>query len=1191
MTRETAKQPTPAPPPRPGRVRRVARRVVRGLLLTVAVTVLLVAALATVVATVPGARESLLRRGLDMASGAVPGRLEAADVRWPGLGRLDLYGVAWTDGADTLARVDTLSLDLALDALRHRDLRVHRVLLAGVTADIPAIGERVTAADTAAVAAPTDTTAGDSGDGKPLLRPGALPPLPSVAVQRAAIRRAAIVAAPGRIVQVDSLVVSADLGAGAEPAVSASLRGQPVPGIGVAWRLAGRVTPDSVLVDVAPLQVTRGDALPEPGSLPLSGRIAAPHALLDSLLAGAMPPLVGSVESLAIDGDAGSWTIAAGADGAGPVTLDITSSLPRAPTALLDALAAARLDTLGPGAVDTLAGRWSRAGAPGLRLHAELTPPPAPAPLSRGRATLAGRLSLPGPSALAPLLPPDLVVDDLDGLVADLDLTWDGAGEGRFAADVDLGATSWLDAARVIAHGSTSDVVVDSLALRLPGLDLTAAGRADADSVRLHLDLRVPDAALLGRWRAPVTAPDSLHLDLALDADGPWPLPQAALRVEGMLAMEAVVVPQLSLQATAAPDTLRLDLALPRGVAAGGQHVESARVRFAGATRDDFTALRGALDLRAALPRLAVDLDAYADIRGLDGRPAGDVRCDTLRLTVDDRSLASPQPWTASFDLADTSVVVSGLALGGDLGRLDLAGEVHPDSLAASVDLALGLAVDAVAGFLPPDVAAWLPRGAVTADGALDAAGATDAPWAGGRLRVGFSGDAPLAGVAADAHVSIGGRGIPPAHLDPGRAGWQQHSARVDLALSDADSLLLSVGARLPLPHPGAGADSVRVELNARQLDLARLAPLMPAGFRLEGRLQADPSAAGLMTPGEAQPDLQLGGGIALTRTRVRGPDGSWLLMDGRVELSGSSRAPVIRGGLDIDAGLIRLPEPPPSLLPAEGPALLWEAAAAADTVAAAAADTAEAPEPLPDIIPDLSFAIRCPGSLWLRGQGLDVELAGDLSLHLKNGVPGIEGELEARQGTMKQLGRVFNLRRGRIVFYVDEHELDPELDLELGVRVGAYDITITLTGTASRPELEFSSSPDLGEGDIVSVLLFGKTSAELDEGQAGLMAERTAQIAAAYGSVKLQESVAKRLGVDVVSIAPREDDSETSALTVGKYLNPRVMVRYEQVLDEESAFFVHLDYSLVASQEWKLHTQVSQGEASGVEIKWEKDW
>ncbi len=111
----------------------------------------------------------------------------------------------------------------------------------------------------------------------------------------------------------------------------------------------------------------------------------------------------------------------------------------------------------------------------------------------------------------------------------------------------------------------------------------------------------------------------------------------------------------------------------------------------------------------------------------------------------------------------------------------------------------------------------------------------------------------------------------------------------------------------------------------------------------------------------------------------------------------------------------------------------------------------------------------------------------------------------------------------------------------------------------------------------------------ELDEGQAGMLADRAGQIALAYGSVKLQESLAKGLGVDVLSIAPSSGDSDTNALTVGKYLSPQVLVRYEQLLNEDSAFFMHLDYKFF--KDYMLHTQVSQGDDSGVEVKWEKDW
>jgi translocation and assembly module TamB len=279
-------------------------------------------------------------------------------------------------------------------------------------------------------------------------------------------------------------------------------------------------------------------------------------------------------------------------------------------------------------------------------------------------------------------------------------------------------------------------------------------------------------------------------------------------------------------------------------------------------------------------------------------------------------------------------------------------------------------------------------------------------------------------------------------------------------------------------------------------------------------------------------------------------------------------------------------------LLPAEGEAMLWEAAPAAagtgDRVAAGA-DSTTAAEPLPAIVPDLEFGVHAPGGLWLRGQGLDVELAGDLTLRLQEGVPGLTGQLEALQGTMRQLGHVFQLERGLITFHGDEPQPDPQLDLRLGVKVSGTQVWITLGGRATEPQLEFSSEPPLSDGDIVSLLLFGKTADELDEGQAGLVADRAGQIALSYGATALQEAVAKEVGLDVVTVGPGSAGDETTTLTVGKYLSPRVLVRYEQILDEESGFYLHLDYRI--SGPLKLHTQVSQGQASGAEFAWEKDF
>ena len=246
------------------------------------------------------------------------------------------------------------------------------------------------------------------------------------------------------------------------------------------------------------------------------------------------------------------------------------------------------------------------------------------------------------------------------------------------------------------------------------------------------------------------------------------------------------------------------------------------------------------------------------------------------------------------------------------------------------------------------------------------------------------------------------------------------------------------------------------------------------------------------------------------------------------------------------------------------------------------------APHPL-TFLPEIEIALHCPGDLWLRGHGLDVELAGDLSATVRDGLPRLGGQLKAVRGDLKFLGRVFNVDRGLITFYADEPHLDPQLDIVLSVRLNSILYRIEVTGRSQKPELILSSEPTMPEGDIISGLLFGKPMNDLDSGQTDLMEDRSREILASYGAAVLGTKMARQLGVDVITLKQPEKSDEASRLMVGKYLNPRVMVSYEQVLDDRSAFYVGLSYRLLRNL--KVETTASQGAESGIELMWSKDY
>jgi translocation and assembly module TamB len=237
---------------------------------------------------------------------------------------------------------------------------------------------------------------------------------------------------------------------------------------------------------------------------------------------------------------------------------------------------------------------------------------------------------------------------------------------------------------------------------------------------------------------------------------------------------------------------------------------------------------------------------------------------------------------------------------------------------------------------------------------------------------------------------------------------------------------------------------------------------------------------------------------------------------------------------------------------------------------------------------PEIDVSASIPSGLWIVGRNLEVELGGNLDVVQRGGLPVVTGRLQALQGRFVFLGRTLTMQRGEVVFYGGD-EIDPSLDLQLATVVEDATIYITITGTVREPNLKLSSDPEMSEGDIMSSLLFGKAVGELDTGQAGLLENRASQIATTYAAGELQERLSRQLGVDLVSIRTADKEGGKSTVVLGKYLSPRVLLKYEQALNEASTFFVNLEYLL--NRRFKVETLIGSNYQSGVELNWSVDY
>jgi len=186
----------------------------------------------------------------------------------------------------------------------------------------------------------------------------------------------------------------------------------------------------------------------------------------------------------------------------------------------------------------------------------------------------------------------------------------------------------------------------------------------------------------------------------------------------------------------------------------------------------------------------------------------------------------------------------------------------------------------------------------------------------------------------------------------------------------------------------------------------------------------------------------------------------------------------------------------------------------------------------------------------------LDINVVADRTIRVKNNLVDAKasGEFKVEGDTRKIviLGS-FDVYEGYVEFYGNRYELkrvtvdfqdprrnNPRLDARAETRKGSYNVTVTVSGTLEKPEVDFSSDPPLGRTDIVSLLSFGVTTQNLASTGTGSASTSGAVGAAAIavGSYAggVDEKIRGAVGLDRFSI-------ETGFSQTTKSFEPRFVV------------------------------------------------
>ena len=373
-------------------------------------------------------------------------------------------------------------------------------------------------------------------------------------------------------------------------------------------------------------------------------------------------------------------------------------------------------------------------------------------------------------------------------------------------------------------------------------------------------------------------------------------------------------------------------------------------------------------------------------------------------------------------------------------------------------------------------------------------------------------------------------------------------------------------GGRLAHKAYGLELDSLRI---AADFDKDRITLHEASGKTEKGHLRL---SGGVPVQGGGGDSLA--GALEITGLTLRTPHGAVAEGGAAVAVSGAFRRPLLRGRIVLTKATIPVPERNRKVvrIPADDP---WLRGSQVGTPAKAAKVSRRLPV-------DLDLEVDVPRNLWLENKNIDVEIGGNLKLTTPEEMLRITGELKARQGSVRLLRRRFEVTKGTVTFFGGE-VIAPEIDIEAETEVNTTTVTIHLTGSVVEPRLEFKSDPVLEQGDIVSLLVIGRTSDELTSGERSLVGDQARTVAANYVSRELEAQLGSELGLDLVEI---DTGGEQDRVSVGKYVTSRTLLRVYQQFGTETGGGITVEYAL--TDDFDLQVTAEDDGENGLDLLWQ---
>ncbi|MFZ3046567.1 MAG: translocation/assembly module TamB domain-containing protein, partial [Desulfatirhabdiaceae bacterium] len=166
---------------------------------------------------------------------------------------------------------------------------------------------------------------------------------------------------------------------------------------------------------------------------------------------------------------------------------------------------------------------------------------------------------------------------------------------------------------------------------------------------------------------------------------------------------------------------------------------------------------------------------------------------------------------------------------------------------------------------------------------------------------------------------------------------------------------------------------------------------------------------------------------------------------------------------------------------------------------------------------------------------------------------PIVTGRATIETGTVFYYKKQFEIKKG-VVDFSNPYRIVPVLDIAAESQISQWLVRIALTGPIDELVFKLTSTPPLESGDLLSLIIMGKTSSEMIRAEGGNPFS-TQQVLSTLVDSVLADDIRHYTGLDILQVEPQSSETGGSLksaqnrsevlLSLGKNITPRISIRY----------------------------------------------